>query len=481
MSDLRATLTVETGQHAGKTVVLDGRPVGIGRSSKCALSLKGAPGVSRDHALLMVKDGQWVVSDAGSRNGTLLNGAEVQGSALLQDGDVIGISEERIRFAWPARAGQRSSSTKGREAPASVSMPQMPRASIPPLPGTTPPMPIPSVPMPAAPARTREVPRTTRTIDDRSSPARPAPQTPFVPTVPFVDPNLSLPEPPPMTGPPPTQPSSSGARAPSPDESGARRAATMPPTLPPRKKSSIGTFVMGGLAGLFLAVVGGLAFDHVMDGGTRRAAAIEWAMATYADVKSRHIDPLLAGKDAPPSVDGVARADAGVVDDDAGVDSGPKVDAGTRARKDAGVAAPPVARVDAGTAPVVDKPPPVFVKVEIKAPLTGRVSAVRVKPGETITVGTTVAILESGNARTMRKLVPLDKKAQALRESAAKGKKSAAKELRSVENSIAKLTKRLKKTTVKASVEGVVETVQVEEGTHLKGKDALVTVKTTKK
>jgi pSer/pThr/pTyr-binding forkhead associated (FHA) protein/biotin carboxyl carrier protein len=499
-SDLRATLTVETGQHAGKTVVLDGHPVGIGRSSKCALSLKGAPGVSRDHALVMVRDGVWMVTDAGSRNGTLLNGTEVQGSMALNDGDVIGISEERVRFSWPARA--RSGVPRDVPMPA-MSMPNS--RSTPPSPGassmtpTLPPTSQPgfgssSVPQNAS-QKTREAPRTTRTIRESSSVQAAAPASPYVPTVPFVAMEQSLPE----TVPPPSTISGEGptaahvaapatATASSPPS---KHVSTMPRSLPPRKKSSFLTFVLGGFAGLLLAAIGGLTFDHFKDGGTRRAMAQKWAFEQFTTLKARYLDgadadtPALA-VDAGPLDDALTRSTA----------TGPApVGAAASAAKDAGVvdatknaaaadaAASDAAASDAGVVDAAaaaakgDAQKP--IKVPIKAPLTGRIAELRVKPGDKVTVDTTVAFIESGPAKFMKKLVPLDKKAQGLRASAARGKKSAVKELKNVERDIAKLSKKLKKTPVKAGTTGTVETVHVDVGTHLKGRDALVTVSST--
>jgi len=486
--DLRATLTVETGQHAGKTVVLDGRPVGIGRSSKCALSLKGAAGVSRDHALLMVKDGQWMLTDAGSRNGTLLNGAEVQGSVPIADGDIIGISEERIRFSWPARAAS--------GAPRDVQLPPMApsqsRASIPPLPGTS--SQIPTLPpfaaateLPSAPPKSRGTPRTTRTIHETSSAQRPAAAFPSAPTIPFVDVGQSLPEtvPPASTisGEGPTaahQAAPSGYGGASPPQA---RMPTTPRSLPPRKKNSFLTFMLGGFAGLVLAGIGGLAFDHFRDGGARRAAAIDWANESLRPLYDTHIAPLFDEDEQGPST---LATDAGVPLD-AGVKRAtePASDGGVAERADAGSRTDAALQGKDAGAQVTSKTerkdePKAAVKVAVKAPIAGRIAELRVKPGDKVTVDTTVAVIESGSAKIMKKLVPLDKNARALRDSVGRGKKSAARELKAVENSIAKLSKKLKKTTVKAGATGTIETVHVDEGTHLTGRDALVTVLSTR-
>ncbi|HET7618474.1 MAG TPA: adenylate/guanylate cyclase domain-containing protein [Vicinamibacterales bacterium] len=60
----------------------------IGRAPSCDIVLN-APGISRQHARLSLADGRCVLSDAGSRYGTLLNGQPVARDVALTAGDVI--------------------------------------------------------------------------------------------------------------------------------------------------------------------------------------------------------------------------------------------------------------------------------------------------------------------------------------------------------------------------------------------------------
>lgn len=70
----------------------------IGRSADCQLSLDD-PLVSRRHALLHVRDDEVTIEDAGSRNGVLLNGQRVEGTARLVDGDKITIGAQEMTIA----------------------------------------------------------------------------------------------------------------------------------------------------------------------------------------------------------------------------------------------------------------------------------------------------------------------------------------------------------------------------------------------
>ncbi len=92
-------LVVERGRYAGKIVKLSGADVNIGRSSKCELCLKGSEGVSRRHCTIAWNGEQYVVEDLGSRNGTIVNGS-AHASIALNDGDVIEVVDEFIRFVW---------------------------------------------------------------------------------------------------------------------------------------------------------------------------------------------------------------------------------------------------------------------------------------------------------------------------------------------------------------------------------------------
>lgn len=70
---------------------IDAECVRIGRDQMCDVVLPGDPTVSRFHALLQHVDGDWVLEDGSSRNGTYVNGARVGSPVRLRQGDRVSI------------------------------------------------------------------------------------------------------------------------------------------------------------------------------------------------------------------------------------------------------------------------------------------------------------------------------------------------------------------------------------------------------
>jgi hypothetical protein len=69
----------------------------VGRGAENAIRLDGDDFVSSRHALIEPRpDGLWV-SDAGSTNGTFVNGARVTDARLLQNGDVIRVGQTDLK------------------------------------------------------------------------------------------------------------------------------------------------------------------------------------------------------------------------------------------------------------------------------------------------------------------------------------------------------------------------------------------------
>ncbi len=60
----------------------------IGRSTDCVVSIP-VRWISRTHALIRKEKGQFVLADAGSKNGVFVNGQRVARSTPLNDGDII--------------------------------------------------------------------------------------------------------------------------------------------------------------------------------------------------------------------------------------------------------------------------------------------------------------------------------------------------------------------------------------------------------
>lgn len=83
-------------------IELKSQSVSIGRSADNTVQIKQAS-VSLWHARVSQENGQWVLEDLNSTNGTRVNEADVQHS-VLHDGDIIGIGEYKIHFSASAAA-----------------------------------------------------------------------------------------------------------------------------------------------------------------------------------------------------------------------------------------------------------------------------------------------------------------------------------------------------------------------------------------
>ena len=70
-----------------KRHALDHGETSVGRSPNCGLVIDD-PGISRRHAVFLVKDGRCLVRDVGSRNGTYRNGGLVTETEVA-NGDII--------------------------------------------------------------------------------------------------------------------------------------------------------------------------------------------------------------------------------------------------------------------------------------------------------------------------------------------------------------------------------------------------------
>ncbi len=90
-------LVVTHGIDLDRRYVLDTKSeIKIGRGIGCQVAISD-PLSSRIHASMSFEDGQWVLTDAGSRNGTLVNGSKVD-RATLYDGCKIRIGNTEFQF-----------------------------------------------------------------------------------------------------------------------------------------------------------------------------------------------------------------------------------------------------------------------------------------------------------------------------------------------------------------------------------------------
>jgi len=82
------------GGRAGETFHPQGEHTTIGRSPDCEIFLDDVT-VSRRHAVLAERNGEFFVEDQGSLNGTFLNRRRIE-SGQLEDGDELQIGKYRL-------------------------------------------------------------------------------------------------------------------------------------------------------------------------------------------------------------------------------------------------------------------------------------------------------------------------------------------------------------------------------------------------
>lgn len=80
---------VEPADQSGRSYPLDNE-ASIGRAAGCQITLDDTY-ASQIHARVFQRDGQWLVEDLGSTNGTWLNRHKVSGPMVLQRGDRLQI------------------------------------------------------------------------------------------------------------------------------------------------------------------------------------------------------------------------------------------------------------------------------------------------------------------------------------------------------------------------------------------------------
>lgn len=87
----KPVLIAREGQLVGQRWTIDSDVFTIGRGGDCELVLPERQ-VSRYHVKIHFDNGRYILEDLGSKNGTHLNGTQIQGTSPLQDGDEIQIA-----------------------------------------------------------------------------------------------------------------------------------------------------------------------------------------------------------------------------------------------------------------------------------------------------------------------------------------------------------------------------------------------------
>jgi serine phosphatase RsbU (regulator of sigma subunit) len=100
-----AYLELQSGENAGERYMLDGERAILGRHPGCDIVLDvGA--ISRQHAQILTSNGEYVVEDLQSRNGTFVNGEAVQAPRVLKDGDRLKICDLSFTFYLAPPSGK---------------------------------------------------------------------------------------------------------------------------------------------------------------------------------------------------------------------------------------------------------------------------------------------------------------------------------------------------------------------------------------
>jgi hypothetical protein len=87
------------GGRAGESFRPNGERTRIGRSPDCDVFLDDVT-VSRNHAVLVERDGRFYVEDEGSLNGTFVNRRRIDNQEL-ENGDEVQIGKYRLTFVEP--------------------------------------------------------------------------------------------------------------------------------------------------------------------------------------------------------------------------------------------------------------------------------------------------------------------------------------------------------------------------------------------
>lgn len=92
-----AILRTLKGMNPGQLITLDGDSAILGRHPDCDIVLE-APAVSRQHARVVLQNGNYYVEDLNSRNGTFLNGQLVRDRQQLSENDELQICDLAFVF-----------------------------------------------------------------------------------------------------------------------------------------------------------------------------------------------------------------------------------------------------------------------------------------------------------------------------------------------------------------------------------------------
>lgn len=96
----QAKLVAVSSNLAGRVFMLDKREMIIGREAEDNDIVVPHRSISRNHAKVVWRDGEFTMIDQGSINGLLVNGAAFRAAALV-NGDVVKLGHVKLRFVAP--------------------------------------------------------------------------------------------------------------------------------------------------------------------------------------------------------------------------------------------------------------------------------------------------------------------------------------------------------------------------------------------
>ena len=82
---------------SGEIIEINHWETSIGKSKSNDITLDET-GVTRFHAVIAKKRSDWVVTDTFSRTGVFVNGKQIEGKAVIEDGDIIQIGTVKFKF-----------------------------------------------------------------------------------------------------------------------------------------------------------------------------------------------------------------------------------------------------------------------------------------------------------------------------------------------------------------------------------------------
>lgn len=84
-------------QQNGSIIDIDRWEISIGKSRSNDIVLN-TPEISRFHAVISKKRSEWVITDTFSKQGVFVNGSLIDGTTVIEDGDLITIGNVPLKF-----------------------------------------------------------------------------------------------------------------------------------------------------------------------------------------------------------------------------------------------------------------------------------------------------------------------------------------------------------------------------------------------